>query len=108
VRVCVLIYQSRGSILVALGREVSLKATRNLRLCFWGSENILHVVVKSSLLFFSLNIGTFSVILYKGFRSNLIDFGAGIIFGDMGVSDHRAEMPIKRCKNISDYPHQGS
>lgn len=48
------------------------------------------------------------MILYKAFRSNLIDFGAGIIFGNMGVSDHRAEMPIKKRKNISDCPGQGS
>lgn len=44
--------QSRGSVVVELGRKASLKATRNLRLSFWGSKNILHTVVKSSLLFF--------------------------------------------------------
>lgn len=101
-------FQSRGSIVVALGRKASLKATRNLRLSFWGSKNILHTVVKSSLLFFPLEIGTFSVILYKGFRSNFMGFGAGTAFGNTGVSVHRAEVPIKKFKNISSCPDQGS
>lgn len=34
--------------------------------------------------------------------------GAGIVFGTMGVSDHRAEMPVKKYKNISNCPNQGS
>lgn len=59
------------------------------------------MVVKSSLLFFSLNIGMFSVILYKGFRSNSIDFGGVIIFGNVAVSDHRAQMPIKKFLKYS-------
>lgn len=101
-------FQSRGSVVVELGRKASLKATRNLRLSFWGSKNILHTVVKSSLLFFPLKIGTFSVILYKSFRSNSMGFGAGTAFGNMGVSVHRAEVPIKKFKNISNCPNQGS
>lgn len=35
-------------------------------------------------------------------------FGAGTAFGNMGVSVHRAEMPIKKYKNISNCPDQGS
>lgn len=35
-------------------------------------------------------------------------FGAGTAFGNMGVSVHRAEMPIKKFKNISNCPDQGS
>lgn len=35
-------------------------------------------------------------------------FGAGTAFGNMGVSVHRAEVPIKKFKNISNCPHQGS
>lgn len=35
-------------------------------------------------------------------------FGAGTAFGNMGVSVHRAEVPIKKFKNISSCPHQGS
>lgn len=35
-------------------------------------------------------------------------FGAGTAFGNMGVSVRRAEMPIKKFKNISDCPYQGS
>lgn len=101
-------FQSRGSVVVELGRKASLKATRNLRLSFWGSKNILHMVVKSSLLFFPLKIGTFSVILCKSFRSNFMGFGAGTAFGNMGVSVHRAEVPIKKFKNISNCPNQGS
>lgn len=101
-------FQSRGSVVVELGRKASLKATRNLRLSFWGSKNILHMVVKSSLLFFPLKIGTFSVILYKSFRSNFMGFGAGTAFGNMGVSVHRAEVLIKKFKNISNFPDQGS
>ncbi|KAF2978534.1 hypothetical protein EK904_013391 [Melospiza melodia maxima] len=101
-------FQSRGSVVVELGRKASLKATRNLRLSFWGSKNVLHMVVKSSLLFFPLKIGTFSVILYKSFRSNSMGFGAGTAFGNMGVSVHRAEVPIKKFKNISNCPNQGS
>lgn len=66
------------------------------------------MVVKSSLLFFPLEIGTLSVILYKGFRSNFIGFGAGTAFGDVSVSVHRAEVPIKKYKNISNCPDQGS
>lgn len=45
--------------------------------------------------------------LYKGFRSNLIGFGAGVIFGNMGVSDHRAEMPIKKFKKYFQLPQPG-
>lgn len=101
------IYQSRGSILLALGRKVSLKATRNLRLCFWDLK-IFCTWWLSPHCLLSLNIGTFSVIFYKGFRSKLIDLGAGTIFGDVGVSDLRAEMPIKKFKTISNGPNQGS
>lgn len=101
-------FQSRGSVVVELGRKASLKATQNLRLSFWGSKNILHTVVKSSLLFFPLKIGTFSVILCKSFRSNSMGFGAGTAFGNMGVSVHRAEVPIKKFKNISNCLDQGS
>lgn len=35
-------------------------------------------------------------------------FGAGTAFGNMGVSVHRAEVPIKKFKNISNCPNQGS
>lgn len=35
-------------------------------------------------------------------------FGAGTAFGNMGVSVRRAEMPIKKFKNISNCPDQGS
>lgn len=35
-------------------------------------------------------------------------FGAGTAFDNMGVSVRRAEMPIKKFKNISNCPDQGS
>lgn len=102
--VCVLIYQSRGSILLALGRKVSLKATWNLRLCFWGSKNILHMVVKSSLLFFS-QYWHVQYDTLQGFQEQLNWLWS---WHHLWQHDHRAEVPIKKRKNISDCPGQGS
>lgn len=68
-------------------------------------------MVKSSLLLvcllvFSLGIGAFSGILYKGFRSTSIDFGAGSIFGSVGVSDPKPQQ--RKSKDVSSCPNQGS
>lgn len=96
------IYQSRRSISLVLGRKGSLKATRNLRLCFWDLK-IFCTRWLSPHCLLSLDIGTFS-----GFRSKLIDLGGGSSLGNVGVSGPRAEMPIKKSKTVSHCHNQGS
>lgn len=93
---------------VSAGQKSIFESNSKPQALFLGISKIFCTWWLSPHCFFSLNIGTFSVILYKGFRSNFIKFGAGIIFGNMSVSDRRAEMPIHKFKTISNCPNQGS